>query len=185
MRIRYPYVFAPLLLSMTMGSTDCENFEDVVIPATDTTPPMTVDGVWWDGEYKVLKASSNTDAIVYHLPAGETSVLAISSAIDSGGVQSVNMHWTERWECCSSGNVNCQTLYAFSAPSTYGDYQLGEPGDTVSNGIWYGREAKKRQTVIDCPGGKYVKNWKFEWHTRGFNFQHDSTIGKTHTILWP
>lgn len=182
MRIRYPYVFAPLLLLLTMGSTECESYQTVTVPSADTTPPSTIDGVWWDGEYKVLKTGSNV--INYHLAPGETSVLAVSSGLDSGGVKRLYMYSNESWQCCLPGPTSCTNFTNANLP--YSELQPGAVGSSVSNGMWYGVEAKKRSTGYpDCPGGKYVNWWKFNWHTRAENFHGQFTIGPTHTIMYP
>lgn len=185
MKIRYPYVLAPLLLMVTMGSTDCESFDTVTVPAADTSPPITMDGVWWDGEYKILKSSSNADAIVYHL-GNDESVLAISSAMDSGGLKRLTMNWDKSWTCCNTGAINCTNYFAANYPPGYSEWQTAVPGQSVSNGIWYGVEAKKPSAAYpDCPGGKYPTKYQFRWWTRGENFHGGTTIGKTHKILWP
>lgn len=185
MRLRYPYVLAPVLLMVTMGSTDCESFETVTVPTSDGSPPITMDGVWWDGDYKVLKASSSADAIVYHL-GSETSVLAISSAIDSGGLRRLTMNWDKSWTCCNTGPTNCSSYFVANYPPGYNEVQAGSPGQSVSNGIWNGVEAKKPSVGFpDCPGGKFPTSFQFRWWTRGENFFGGTTTGKTHRVVWP
>src|SRR5262245_56732743 len=118
--------FAPLLLAVTMGSTDCEYFSETVVPASDPTPPVAYDGVWRGSEFEVVHVSGAT-GLTYHIQPGQ-KVVAIASAIDPEGLRklTVSTDWGRR---CCQGNI-CSVTSSLSIP--FVETQPGTVGSTVS-----------------------------------------------------
>lgn len=166
---------APLMLLLTMGSTDCEHFSNVVVPASDSTPPTAYDGVWRGGEYEVLRPSGNS-GFVYHIDPGET-VFAMASAIDPQGLRKLTMSTEGGWTCCS-GNI-CSTSSGLSVP--YVETQAGTVGSTVSTGIWHAVEVK----LPTCNPGYTLTSFGFAWTTVGENFHGGTVTSAKHRIVYP
>jgi hypothetical protein len=71
------------------GSTDCEAYHDVIVPSSDSTPPITWDGVWRFGNgYDTLRITSSGSGVTYYYTPG-TQVYAVSSGADSEGLRKV------------------------------------------------------------------------------------------------
>jgi len=172
---RQAIFFAPLLLSITMGATDCEYFSTTVVPLTDPTPPTTWDGVWKGAEYQILRSSGNP-GFTYHISPGET-VFAISSAIDDGGLYKLTMSPDSGWTCCQ-GNI-CSGSSGLSAAII--DTQPGTVGSTVSTGIWDYVEVR----LPSCNLGYTLVGYQFKWTTQGQNFHGGKTTSATHKIVYP
>ena len=75
-------LLSPLFLCVTMGFTECQLFSSTTVPATDTTPPTTLDAVYLNGNYVAVSATGGSFA--YHIAPG-ASVLWLSSVIQGIG----------------------------------------------------------------------------------------------------
>lgn len=168
---------SPLLLLLCMGSTDCDAYSDVTVPASDSTPPDTYDGVWWDGSYQELGSQNAT--VLYHISPGE-SVLAISSGLDAGGVKKVVMSPELAWQCCS-GNICSNTT---SLMASLSDTQPGSVGATVSNGLWVGTEVKM-PAASPCQAGWVLTSWSYSWRTVATNFHNKSRTSPLRRVVYP
>lgn len=166
---------APLLLLCATGYTSCEYFTTVTVPASDTGAPTTYDGVWQGGDY--LAGAIPGQEIEYHLSPGE-SVLAISSAIDSGGVKRLTMSSTFRYTCCNGSGI-CSVTQPVSVPKT--ETQAGGVGSTVSNGIWLHSSVK----LPNCSSGFSLRNYTFSWWTEAEDFHGNITSGEGQRIVYP
>jgi hypothetical protein len=169
-----PLLVASALLLLSTGFTECASFTDVTVPATDTTLPLTYDGVWLNGQY--LTASMTGNSFEYHLSPGE-SVVAVSSGIDTGGLQSVEMYtgWSSR---CCSGSV-CSLAQPLS--HAISDQQAGGVGSTVSNGIW----VYSSVGLPTCGSGYTLSSFRFSWFTRARDFHGNTVVGDYQSIVYP
>jgi hypothetical protein len=174
---RQTLLLAPLLLAVTMGSTDCEYFGETTVPASDPSPPTSYDGVWRGGEYVAIGASYASSGITYHFTPGQT-VIAVSSAIDTEGVRKVTLSGAHSWQCCQ-GNI-CSSTSSASTPIT--DTQSGSVGSTVSNGIWVGQAISQLPT---CNSGYTLKHYRFAWTTYAENFYGGKVTSPVHQIVYP
>jgi hypothetical protein len=169
-----PVLLAPALLLLSTGFTECENFTEVTVPASDTSKPNTYDGVWIGGQYVSLAATGNS--FQYHIDPGE-GVLAISSAIDHSGVKKLEMYSGWRYTCCS-GSV-CSTSAPLSVPQT--EEQAGGIGSTVSDGIWLYAPVQ----VPTCSSGFTLSSFGFSWWTVAEDFHGNRSVGRTQSIVYP
>jgi hypothetical protein len=177
---RQALFFGPLLLSLTMGATDCEYFSNVVVPASDSTPPTAYDGVWRGSEYEILRPSGNS-GFTYHFTPG-LPVFAISSGIDPEGLRKLTMYTDSGWLCCSEGggeNV-CSVAGGLSSPIV--ETQPGTVGSTVSSGIWTYVEIA---SLPKCQSGWTLKSYHFSWRTEAENFHGGKVTSATHKIVYP
>ena len=168
-----PRLLAPLLVLPLAGFTNCDSFTPVTIPASDTSPPITYDGVW-DLDYLVGAASPSS--FTFHLDRDHT-VLAVSSTLDGGGARKLDMFSSSTYTCCTK--TVCRYTTPVSAPQT--DQQNGSVGSKVSNGMYVYAEV----TVPSCPTGYTLQSFRFSWYTRGEDFYGNRTTGKTQSIVYP
>lgn len=172
---RQTLFFAPLLLSVTMGATDCEYYSDVIVPSSDTSPPAAYDGVWRGGEYQAIRPSGST-GLTFHIKPGQP-VFAVSSGIDPEGLRKITMSTGGGWLCCN-GNV-CSSTSSLSVPIV--ETQAGTVGSTVSSGIWTAVEVK----LPSCNPGYTMMSFGFTWTTQAENFHNGKVTSATHHIVYP
>ena len=177
MRIpRTALVCSPLFLCLTMGATDCKYFSTTTVPTADTTPPVTWDAVFANGDWTNLTLTGNR--FTYHLAPGAT-VIALSSGMDSGGVSKVTMGPSEGWTCCS-GDI-CSQTDSLSIPIVA--TQPGGAGDTVSDGVWANRVVSLPANL--CQSGWTLVSYRFTWTTTAEDFYGNKTSGKLQVIQYP
>jgi hypothetical protein len=169
-------LLSPLLLCFTMGFTDCQLFSTTTVPPTDTTPPVTWDAVWLNGNYVALAPTSSS--FVYHLAPG-TSVLMLSSAMDQGGVSKVTTGSFQEWTCCDG--PTCRTVDADFAPVV--TTQGGSVGATVSNGVWWGQAITVPTSL--CSNGSTLASFMFAWATTAEDFHGNQAAGALQSIVYP
>ena len=112
--------------------SSCQYFSNVVIPPTDTTPPVA-----WAGVYSLetgsYVAEGGTDgAVGYTIGLDEltNTYLLVSAGIDGGGVSQVEMT-PEVLVWCDLRGAPVTIALATQVVT-----QAGNVGDTVSNGQW-------------------------------------------------
>ncbi len=172
---RQALFFAPLLLAVTMGATDCEYFTDVVVPSSDSSPPTAYDGVWRGAEYETIRVSGGS-GLTYHIDPGQP-VIAVSSAIDPDGLRKLTTSTGVGWTCCQD-NL-CSHTGGLSVPHV--ETQAGTVGSTVSSGLWYGIEVE----LPTCNPGYTLTSFAFTWRTEGENFHGGKVTSATHRIVYP
>jgi hypothetical protein len=174
-RARHALLLAPILLLLTTGYTDCQYFTKVTVPASDTGAPTTYDAVWKGGEY--VEGAIPGQDLEYHITPGET-VIALSSAIDSGGLKKLTMYSSFRYTCCNSSNI-CSVTQPLSVPKT--ETQPGGVGSTVSNGIWL----YSGVSLPSCSSGFSLRSYTFGWSTEAEDFHGNITRGESQRIVYP
>jgi hypothetical protein len=173
---------APVALLLATGATDCEYFETVTVPSSDTTPPDIYDAVWWDGVHKMIRGQ--TTDLTYHLASGE-EVLAISSGKDAGGVKKVTMARSWSWTCCDyfGGEPTCSTSQTLASGKVA--TQPGGVGQQVSNGVWIEQDVKMPSPSSLCSAPDILTSWSFSWTTTAENFHGKTRTGPKRTAVWP
>ncbi|HVK72223.1 MAG TPA: hypothetical protein VM734_02845 [Kofleriaceae bacterium] len=165
---------APFLLVLATGFTSCDYFDNVTVPASDRRAPDTYDGVYRGSEYVIL--SQSNQSFDYTLAPGVT-VMAVSSAIDSGGLKKLTMSTSSASTCCN-GDL-CRQVQGLTAPKI--EEQRGTVGSTVSNGIWLYSSVK----VPTCPDGMTLEWFSFSWRTVAEDFHGNRTTGEWQSISYP
>lgn len=166
---------APVLLAFTMGSTDCDSYSTVTVPAADTTPPVVLDGVYDQAaaSWIVLQGGG----AVYHITPGKL-VTAVSSGVDSGGTRKVTMAIETGWQCCQ-GDI-CSRTSSLASPIV--DSQAGAVGSSVSDGVWVG-------TIIGqlpvCNPGYALTSYRFAWTTTIEDFHGNKVVAPTNQAVYP
>ncbi|HEY4242397.1 MAG TPA: hypothetical protein VGM88_21415 [Kofleriaceae bacterium] len=167
----------PLLLALSMGATNCDDFETVTVPATDTSPPNVFDGAY-SGEYKTLVEAPGTET--YHIPSG-TDAFAVGSGVDPGGVSKVELWPSLSFTCCS-GHVCSGGTPDFPAPSIA--TQSGSVGSQVSDGVYTFILVEAPEASDYCGAGETF-SWDYSWHTEAWDFHGNHTTGITQHIVYP
>ena len=172
---RRALLLAPILALFATGYTDCQYFTKVTVPSSDIGSPTTYDGVWKNGDY--VDGAIPGQEIEYHITPGE-SVIAVSSAIDSGGLKKLTMRSSFRYTCCNGSGI-CSLTQPSSVPKT--DQQAGGPGSTVSNGLWL----YSGVSLPGCSSGFSLRSYSFSWWTEAEDFFGHVTTGESQAIVYP
>lgn len=174
----YTALVAPVLLAFTMGSTDCDSYSTVVVPAADTTVPFALDGVYDQATADWIELQeTSVNGVTYHITPGKL-VTAVSSGLDSGGTRKVTMATETGWQCCQ-GNI-CSNTSSLAAPIV--DGQSGGVGSSVSNGVWVGTIIGKLPT---CNPGFTLTGYRFAWRTTVEDFHGNKVVSATNQALYP
>ena len=152
--------------------TSCEHFSDVEIPATDTSPPIVVNGL----ETPVESYTAN-DAFEQELTDPTQAVIAVASGFDTGGVRRISVGWSVA-RTCTNGSVSVH-ITPVVAPQT--ETQSGGVGDSVSNGIWLARSFRPSQ--YGCPSGMWPTYVGLSWDTEAEDFAGRITRHGGH-VFW-
>jgi len=174
-RSRLGLLLAPVLVLFATGYTNCNYFSKVTVPATDTGKPTTYDGVWVNGDY--VEGAIPGQRFDYKITPGQT-VLAVSSAIDPGGLRKLTMRSSFQYTCCNGSGI-CSTTQPSSVPQV--EEQAGGVGASVSNGIWLGPDV----TLPSCSSGFTLRSYRFSWFTEAEDFHGNRTIGSSQSISYP
>lgn len=161
-----------LSLFMCFGFTDCAQFKEVTVPpaANDTTPPTIVNSVLVGRTYEVPAINDTTD---YRLSGFDDKVVAVSSAMDQGGVEELHATYQFIVRCCAYGGDYCQSPRTYE--STYEDTQTGSTGSTVSSGIYWANPIKPRDVVNRyCTNPRFKSEYsdvELRWRTEAWDFK--------------
>lgn len=166
----------PLFLCLTMGATDCQLFSSTTVPVTDTPPPVTWDAIWLNGSY--IQLAPTGSSFTYHITPGAT-VIALSSAMDDGGVSKITTGAFSGWTCCR-GSI-CERAESLSVPVV--TTQAGSIGSTVSNGVWWGQVVTGPST--DCGNGFTLTSYAYSWGTTAEDFHGNQASGQFQRIVYP
>ncbi|MGN6105873.1 MAG: hypothetical protein ACTHU0_12275 [Kofleriaceae bacterium] len=150
------------IAALCAAPTSCEHFDDIVIPAIDTTPPTVINGVQKPGE-----ANDGYTINGYYdeqLTDPNLSVIALATGIDSGGVRRLSVSWTID-RTCTNGSVS---VLVAPLVATETETQPGAVGSTVSNGIWLARSFRASQ--YGCPSGTWPTWVGLSWTTEAEDF---------------
>jgi len=162
---------AAVLLAAGTGFTSCNQFHTVTVPSADTTAPWIYNVGYSDLGYEFFQT--------YRLDSPDDSVIAIGSAMDDGGVRTLEMRWHASASCCANG-----VCESHSEPygGTLADQQTGGVGSQVSNGIWVGRNVRPRDF---CGAGWTPSYFHFWWTTTATDFLGNGATKLSGDIVYP
>jgi hypothetical protein len=109
----------------------CDYFSNVVIPATDTTPPLAWSGVYDIQQGKYVALGIGNYAFYYTVTDPTATYLAVGATYDAdGGAALIQLGGDFGTECTDG------TWYQYDRQEFLTERQPGKVGDTVSNGLW-------------------------------------------------
>ena len=121
---------APALLLLPLMGFQCEYFSQVVVPATDSYPPVAATRYWIDGNEQL--GLGWVEEVVHE----DVWITVAPAAWDSGGVQFLSVGQTVRIECHDDDadpeltQVSGEFFFDLTAS------QGGTVGSTVSDGLF-------------------------------------------------
>jgi hypothetical protein len=164
MRIVAKLSLAAALFFCATGYTQCEYFTGTVVPNSDSARPVNYEAVY-TGTYDALVVDGY-EPMSYKMTDPNATVMAISAAIDDGGVRRIRQDWAVEYECCKIGSSLCYTESEQPHGSSE-DSQPGGPGATVSNGMWLAQGVNPSSY---CGGVWQVDAFHFGWSTYAEDF---------------
>jgi hypothetical protein len=154
----------------------CDYFSNVVIPATDTTPPYAVSGVYdiVQNQYVALGATGDSldkPALKYRVTDPTETYMAVGATVDLGGAKSVHVWGQFVWWCRDSHGTEGLEPGPIVGSNTA--TQNGNVGDTVSDGVWTYLAVRFDQ--VEPANGCAQNGWtylytKFYWFTTSEDF---------------
>jgi hypothetical protein len=165
--------FALLLFFLATGFTECDAFEDVTVPVTDSEPPVPFNGIWYQGDYTVL--TFEQQPVLYTAEPGEPLVI-VAGGLDRGGVRSVTFAGSSGMTCCR--RRVCSTYQTLTEPNV--QTQDGAVGSTVSNGVW----ASTGMTVPGCDARSTSGSWSYTWQVTVEDFHGNRVVGPPSSASW-
>lgn len=165
-------VLSPLL----SGYTSCSQWDTVVVPSSDTRPPIAIAGyvddagkhIWSLGPVDITTTDPNDE------------IIAVSSAWDAGGARRVHM---DRYAAvrCKKGSFGQLTHVDFGPLSAS---QPGGPGDTVSEGVWTFHTFDVAHFRGYCRSGFEPVKITYSWTVRAEDFFGNVDSQPGNTIEW-
>jgi hypothetical protein len=155
---------AATLFFCATGYTECQYFTDTTVPSQDSYAPVAYDIVW-TGEYDAIVVDGYEE-MSYRMTDPHATVMAMSAAIDNGGVKKIRQQWAVEYVCCDPSDNTC-TSESHQPTGTSEDAQAGGPGARVKNGMWLAEGV----TPADfCSPSKQVDSFHFGWGTYAEDF---------------
>jgi len=189
MRVSAALLIIPVAF-LSLGATDCDQFHEVTVPATDSSPPMAVGSAYrgyltgnWSAWGDPLMHSWETDGgTLYRNGSEDMTLVAVASSIDEGGAKRVRMTWTLQHECCRLTGTTWSACQTTTTPeTTTEDQQQGTVGSHVSSGVYV------YQPIVEpaqCPTGKRTRRLTLDFRVRAWNFHGGQSASGPHRIIW-
>jgi hypothetical protein len=155
---------AATLFFCATGYTQCEYFGNTTVPSSDGDRPVNYELVW-TGTYDALVVDGY-EPMSYAMTDPYATVMAVSAAIDGGGVRKIRQEWAVEYECCQKNSSICYTE-SHQPTGSSEDVQSGGPGSTVSNGMWLAQGVNPSSY---CPSNYDVDAFYFGWGTYAEDF---------------
>jgi len=157
--------WAILLVVPAFGFTDCQYFNTVTVPASDTTPPLIATRLWVDGQEAIRFGT------IEQVVDADTSFLVVPSVYDSGGAKSLTLQQIVRVRChdydADPEETQATDIFFFDRF----DSQSGWPGSSVSNGLYLiGDVTDLGSFDWYCYDGFDLTEIRYEWTTTGQDF---------------
>lgn len=159
--------------ALAIATPGCDYFYDVTVPVQDNTLPLAYAGVWRSGEYLATSLNSNP-ALNYKVASLDDYHLFFGAGIDSGGTERITIHREVR-RVCTNGSIGQQQTFTLTPIVST---QSGQPGATVSNGIWDGPYMRLRD-YASCNPGYSLASVSYDWHIVAEDF-----AGNTRSHGW-
>ena len=175
-------LFVVLVAFLSLGATECDQFQEVTVPATDTKPPLAVGSAYLFREAKMHSWETDGGTLYRHTGPSSDWVIAAASSIDDGGARRVRMTWTYHHECCRlSGDSWSACERTDPLSGTNEDQQEGAVGSRVSSGVYLA------MPLLDdgrgCPAGKRFRRREFEFRVRAWDFRGNQSVSGPHRII--
>ena len=165
---------------LSLGATDCDQFQEVTVPATDTKPPLAVGSAYLNREPKMNSWEPDGGTLYRHSgPPGDLMV-ATASSIDDGGAERVLMTWTVQQQCCRLSGNTWSACERNSVAGTTEDQQEGAVGSRVSSGVYV------LVPLIDasvCPAGKRTRRREIDFRVVAWDFRGNHSTSGPHRII--
>ncbi len=150
----------PLLLIVLpcFGYTDCDYYNTVVVPDTDTSDPVLATRMWLDG-VEVLRFG-------YASEEAET-IFVVPAIYDAGGARTLEFNQTAIVYCHNSSVQPelGQLVYIDYQPKTTS--QSGGPGSVVSNGMYLFGDVTDLSNTGNCAAGFDLVDVTYNWTITG------------------
>jgi hypothetical protein len=172
-------VLSPVGLLAMMGSTDCEDFDPVVVPAHDNGDPLMGTRMLVNGDDEITLEeidievhSSNAQYIIYPF------------VVDPGGAHRLTTAFSLDVTCRDpDGDPGLGTI-SDGFPQV--DEQDGNVGDEVSNGLV--RHLTTFETADfanDCHGDQVLESAALSWSARGEDFAGNESLQQNSIVFRP
>jgi hypothetical protein len=181
MRFSTALLLIPVAL-LSLGATDCDQFQEVTVPATDSKPPLAVGSAYRGNQEALMHSWERDGGTLYRHQGPPTDLLvAVASSIDEGGAKRVRMTWTMQSECCrlSGGAWSACELVAPYA-GTLEDQQQGAVGSRVSSGVYV---AQPIGDTTQCPAGKRTRRRTVDFRVHAWDFRGNQSASGPHRII--
>ena len=166
-------LFAVLLALPLLSG--CEYFDDVVVPAQDSTDPYAWGFIYQNGGYVFSGGRS------FETNDRNKGFLTFATAMDHGGARRVAMHRSAVARY-SNGALGAIThLHYLSAESVE---QPGGPGDTVSNGRYVARYVVPGRQAPATRSGIPLTSITYTWHVEAEDMHGNVTIAPGGTLIY-
>jgi hypothetical protein len=173
-------LFIILVAFLSLGATDCDQFHEVTVPATDTSPPLAVGSAYLFREAKMHSWETDGGTLYRHSGPESDVIVAAASSIDDGGAKRVRMTWTFRRECCRLSGGSWSACETTTIPGTTEDQQEGAVGSRVSSGVYV---ALPVHDTLQCPAGKRYRRYDMEFRVRAWDFRGNQSVSGPHRII--
>jgi hypothetical protein len=168
-----------LVVGLALGLAGCQYFTDVVVPATDTTPPVAVSGVY-DLRAGYVRLGFG-DPFEYVVTDPATTYLAVGASWDDGGAESVQITGGLTLYC-DNGHGLGQTQTEDFAPKSAS--QKGSVGSVVSDGVWTYYVIRFDQVGCATEGFQ-LRRAVLGWSTRATDFHGNQSVGSGSMVYKP
>jgi hypothetical protein len=166
-----------LLCVPASGYTSCTYFSSVVVPATDGVRPMMAARVFIDGV-----ETTRVGTITQSVDDPDAIIVAVSAAIDAGGVRSLTMTRRVEVRCHDAGaepELGQLTVVSFTPLR---DTQSGTVGSTVSNGLYLVDAFRLSDYTNLCAPGFDLVRVTYLWSMTARDF-HGNTASLPESVI--
>ena len=166
-------------LGASVASTGCDEFWDVVIPASDVRAPTMIPAYYHGGKRTIAVGDIHVETEDPY-----ATYFAISSAVDSGGVRTLDSY-SKVVVKCRWRDGRTEWVWGTEVHDGHAT-QDGDVGDTVSNGLWTQNMVRltsllRRQR---CPTGSYELEVQYRWRSVASDFHGNRNTHGNGRISW-
>jgi len=174
-----PSVLPVLLAVPSLGFTDCQYFQQVPVPASDTQPPIVGTRMWVDGAESIRPGDSLT-----YSTTGD--VVVAPFVFDSGGAWTLSLQHQVITIRCHNYDLDpeeTQVTQIFLIDKF--DQQLpGSPGQLRSNGIYNLSDITDLSSYADyCYSGFDLQSITYGWEVAGRDYKSNQA-SSAHAIIY-
>ncbi len=174
--------FHRLFITCSLLATGCEFWEEVTVPAVDTTPPSAVARLLeleGQGIDKFAFHSGQHVSVVTNDP--NRSFVAIGAAWDPQGAKRVRIDRGGSYVCTLPGGGVGSASYITMAPLHA--TQSGSPGIVVDTGVWNGALVTTDKDGL-CEAPYELESYTYWWSVEAENFFGQVVSGGSGSIRY-